>query len=165
MKWQDVSKIAKDNGFVEEYDENLECPVLDEDKVSVHKQLTRTIPDTNAFMFGNLSSQLMDFLEPEMESGGNIVEYHSCEFFPERWFDAVFVIQCNNTVLYDRLQQRGYNPTKVKENIECEIFQEVLNEAKESYADEIVYQLSGETDANFADSIKQITNFIENFKQ
>lgn len=34
MKWQDVSKIAKDNGFVEEYDENLECPILDEDKVS-----------------------------------------------------------------------------------------------------------------------------------
>lgn len=33
MKWQDVSKIAKENGFVEEYDENLECPVLDEDKV------------------------------------------------------------------------------------------------------------------------------------
>lgn len=107
----------------------------------------------------------MDFLEPEMESGGNIVEYHSCEFFPERWFDAVFVVQCNNTALYDRLQQRGYNTNKVKENIECEIFQEVLNEAKESYADEIVYQLSGETDANFADSIKQITNFIENFKQ
>lgn len=34
MKWQAVSKIAKDNGFVEEYDERLECPVLDEDKVS-----------------------------------------------------------------------------------------------------------------------------------
>lgn len=34
MKWQDVSKIAKENSFVEEYDENLECPILDEDKVS-----------------------------------------------------------------------------------------------------------------------------------
>lgn len=34
MKWQDVSKIAKENGFIEEYDETLECPILDEDKVS-----------------------------------------------------------------------------------------------------------------------------------
>lgn len=34
MKWQDVSKIAKENGFVEEYDEKLECPILDEDAVS-----------------------------------------------------------------------------------------------------------------------------------
>lgn len=34
FKWQDVSKIAKDNGFVEEFDEKLNCPILDEDKVS-----------------------------------------------------------------------------------------------------------------------------------
>lgn len=33
LKWQDVSKIAKENGFVNEYDEKLECPILDEDKV------------------------------------------------------------------------------------------------------------------------------------
>lgn len=107
----------------------------------------------------------MDHLEPEMESGGNIVEYHSCDFFPERWFDAVFVIRCNNTILYDRLQDRGYNQTKVKENIECEIFQMVLNEAKESYDEDIVFQLSGETEADFAESIRQIKEFLQNFKQ
>lgn len=107
----------------------------------------------------------MDHLEPEMESGGNIVEYHSCDFFPERWFDAVFVIRCNNTILYDRLQDRGYNQTKVKENIECEIFQMVLNEAKESYDEDIVFQLSGETEADFDESIRQIKEFLQNFKQ
>lgn len=41
MKWQDVSKIAKDKGYVEEYDENLECPVLDEDKVSVEMKFSK----------------------------------------------------------------------------------------------------------------------------
>lgn len=163
MKWQDVSKIAKENGFVEEYDERLECPILDEEKVSW--SLIRLNWEKTNFIVFPFYTQLMDLLEPEMDAGGNIVEYHSCEFFPERWFDAVYVIQCNNTILYDRLQQRGYNQTKIKENIECEIFQEVLNEAKESYADEIVYQLSGETEANFVDGIKQITDFIENFKQ
>lgn len=34
LKWQDVSKIAKDNEFVEDHDVQLACPVLDEDKVS-----------------------------------------------------------------------------------------------------------------------------------
>lgn len=34
-KWQDVSNIAKENNFVDEYDETLECPVLDEDKVGL----------------------------------------------------------------------------------------------------------------------------------
>lgn len=41
-----------------------------------------------------------------MAKGGNIVDYHSCDFFPERWFDGVFVIRCNNTTLYDRLAAR-----------------------------------------------------------
>lgn len=44
-----------------------------------------------------------------MANGGNIVDYHGCEFFPERWFDAVFVIRTNNTVLYDRLKTRLFH--------------------------------------------------------
>lgn len=108
---------------------------------------------------------MIDYLEPEIESGGNIVEYHSSDFFPERWFDAVFVIQCNNTILYDRLQERGYNQTKIKQNVEFEIFQFSINEAMECYAEDIVFTLLGETDADFLDSIKQITDFINNFKK
>lgn len=45
-------------------------------------------------------------MEGMMAKGGNIVDYHGCEFFPERWFDAVFVIRTNNTALYDRLTAR-----------------------------------------------------------
>lgn len=97
--------------------------------------------------------------------GGNIVEYHACDFFPERWFDAVFVVQCNNTILYDRLEKRNYNPIKLRQNIECEIFQTVLNEANESYAEEKIFHLSGETEQDFIDSIKKITNFISNWKK
>jgi len=32
--WLDCSKIAKENDFVEEYDEEYDCPILDEEKVS-----------------------------------------------------------------------------------------------------------------------------------
>lgn len=35
MKWQDVSEIAKKNGFTEGHDDTLDCPILDEDQVSV----------------------------------------------------------------------------------------------------------------------------------
>ena len=51
-------------------------------------------------------SQVLDELEDIMSGGGNIVEYHGCDFFPERWFDAVFVLRTDNTILYDRLEQR-----------------------------------------------------------
>lgn len=107
----------------------------------------------------------MDSLEPVMEKGGNIVEYHSCEFFPERWFDAVFVIQCENSILYDRLIERGYNDEKIKQNIECEIFRVVLEEAMESYDEDIVVPLSGETEADFTLSTEKILQFIDNFKK
>lgn len=49
---------------------------------------------------------MLDIMESMMEKGGNIVDYHGSEFFPERWFDGVFVIRTNNTILYDRLVAR-----------------------------------------------------------
>ena len=63
-----------------------------------------------------------DELEPLMSTrGGIILEFHSCDFFPERWFQLVVLLRCDNTQLYDRLQARGYNEKKITENIECEI--------------------------------------------
>ena len=65
--------------------------------------------------FGKMSSnwsflcslrQVIDELEEQMSSGGIIVEYHGCDFFPERWFDIVFVLRTNNTTLYERLEQK-----------------------------------------------------------
>lgn len=96
-----------------------------------------------------------------MSEGGNIVEYHGCDFFPQRWFDAVFVVTCNNTVLYDRLAARGYNPTKITKNIECEIFQMLLNEAKDCYDEDIVFELSGDSETDFDDSVETISEFLD----
>lgn len=41
-----------------------------------------------------------------MPNGGHIVDFHSCELFPERWFDLIVVLNTNNTTLYDRLEKR-----------------------------------------------------------
>jgi len=56
--------------------------------------------------------QVIDELEERMSKGGNIVDYHSCEFFPERWFDIVFVLRTDNSILYKRLQQRFVHNNK-----------------------------------------------------
>ncbi len=53
-----------------------------------------------------VSLQVIDELEEQMGEGGNIVDYHGCEFFPERWFDIVFVLRTDNTALYQRLEHR-----------------------------------------------------------
>ena len=56
--------------------------------------------------YSMLILQVCDELEDLMEEGGIIVDYHGCDFFPERWFDRVVVLQTDNTVLYDRLSRR-----------------------------------------------------------
>ena len=50
--------------------------------------------------------KLCDELEDSMTEGGNIVDYHGCDLFPERWFDLVVVLQTENGILYDRLANR-----------------------------------------------------------
>ena len=51
--------------------------------------------------------QVVDELEEKMQMGGNVVDYHGCDFFPERWYDIVFVLRTDNTVLYNRLEHRS----------------------------------------------------------
>lgn len=41
-----------------------------------------------------------------MGDGGVIIDYHGCDFFPERWFHIVFVLRTDNTNLYNRLESR-----------------------------------------------------------
>jgi hypothetical protein len=76
-----------------------------------------------------------------MAAGGNIVDYHSCGFFPERyesagcsgpssgtdggcllrclsWFDLVVVLQTNNTVLYERLEKRCAAQRSVQRSVQ-----------------------------------------------
>ena len=51
-------------------------------------------------------SQLLDELEPIVSAGGVILDWHTCDIFPERWIDLVVVLRCNHTLLWDRLEKR-----------------------------------------------------------
>ena len=51
-------------------------------------------------------NQVVDEMEDMMLAGKNVVDYHSCDFFPERWFHLVVVLRTDNTVLYSRLEKR-----------------------------------------------------------
>uniref|UniRef100_A0A5F8HJ81 Adenylate kinase 6 n=1 Tax=Monodelphis domestica TaxID=13616 RepID=A0A5F8HJ81_MONDO len=104
-------------GLYDGFDEEYVCPILDEDRV-------------------------VDELENKMKEGGVIVDYHGCDFFPERWFHIVFVLQTDNSVLYTRLEKRGYSIKKLQDNVQCEIFQILYEEAMASYKPEIVHRLN-----------------------
>jgi adenylate kinase len=136
-----------------------------------------------------------------MSEGGNVVDFHGCDFFPERWFDLVVVLRTDNSVLYSRLKARygpssygitwrpslsrqffvkqgadffmgsktippplrNYQDAKLMENIEAEILQVCLDEAKESYSEDIVWELSNNTVEEMEQNSKKILDWITDY--
>ncbi|XP_068104192.1 adenylate kinase isoenzyme 6 [Hyperolius riggenbachi] len=139
LAYVNVGDLAKEGNLYEGFDEEYNCPILDEDRV-------------------------VDELEDRMCEGGVIVDYHGCDFFPERWFHIVFVLRTDNSILYERLESRGYNKKKLQDNIQCEIFQTIYEEAAESYQQDIVHQLPSNTPEDMERNLDQITQWIQQWR-
>jgi adenylate kinase len=109
--------------------------------------------------------KLLDYLETvfeeaEADSLSCIADFHVCEIFPERWFDLVLVLRTRTDVLYDRLQARRYNDRKRDENMQSEIMQVILEEAKEAYDPEIVYEVPSNNLDEMESNAKRVLDWI-----
>ena len=111
-------------------------------------------------MVASRCAQLLDELEDELEGGGVVIDYHSAELFPERWFDLVLVLRAENSVLYDRLQSRGYSAKKLADNVEAEIMQVILDEARDSYREEIVIELPSNTIEDIESNVARTATWL-----
>jgi len=137
-----VGEFAKENNCLGDWDPEYESHELDEDP-------------------------LLDLLEEKVGKGdgGYVVEHHVPDLFPERWFDLVLVLRCENTVLYDRLMARGYGGKKLEENCQAEIFQTILDEAKESYREEIVVELKSEVEEQVVSNVSRVMMWVDQWKE
>ncbi|CAK4660891.1 hypothetical protein LEN26_014439 [Aphanomyces euteiches] len=142
LRYVNVGDLVKERDLHSGRDDEFDCFLLDEDKVV---------------------DEMDDMMSSE--DGGVIVDFHTCDFFPERWFDLVVVLRTDNTTLFDRLTQRGYNAKKVTENVECEIMQVVLQEAQESYVAEIVQELPSVTVQDMENNIERIVTWMNHWVQ
>lgn len=100
-----------------------------------------------------------------MTTGGYILDWHACDLFPERWIDLVIVLRCDSTVLYDRLTGRGYTGKKLEENMDSEIMQVLLEEARESYKEEIVVELTSEKAEDVEGNLERLEQWIEGWRR
>jgi broad-specificity NMP kinase len=62
-------------------------------------------------------------------------------------------------------RSRDYPLKKIQENNEAEILQTVLDEARESYAEEIIVELRSETVEDMESNVSRIVQWIENWKR
>ncbi|KAI9013195.1 AAA domain-containing protein [Gaertneriomyces semiglobifer] len=143
------------------------CPSLTHVEVGalVKKQELHTGFDSEFNSYIINEDAVIDELEMAMSSteGGMVVDHHGSDFFPERWFDLVVVLRTRNEILWQRLEKRGYDVKKIQENIECEIMQVVLEEARESYRPEIVWELESEGVEQMEENVQKIVDWVEDF--
>ncbi|KAJ7630737.1 AAA domain-containing protein [Roridomyces roridus] len=135
LKHINVGEWVKEKGWFEEFDEEWQSYTVDEDK-------------------------LLDELEPVVAAGGVILDWHTCEAFPERWADLVVVLRCDHSQLWQRLEKRNYHLKKIQENNEAEIMQVVLEEARASYPPEIVVELKSDSMQDMEANIARIVEWI-----
>jgi broad-specificity NMP kinase len=82
-----------------------------------------------------------------------------------RWFDLVVALTCDNTIIYDRLAARGYSANKIQENVECEIMQVVVEEARESYQPEILVILTSNNLDDMEENVERIESWVQEFEK
>jgi adenylate kinase len=109
--------------------------------------------------------RLLDCVENDLEEGGQIIDWHACDLFPRKQIDLVCVIRCDNKILYDRLKARNYGGKKLEENMDCEIMEVLLNEAREAYDEEIVVELRSESTEDIDANVERIETWIRNWRK
>ncbi|KAM0804578.1 hemoglobin and proliferation-regulated protein HBR1 [Usnea florida] len=140
LKHLSINQVVKDRSCHDGWDEEYESWVVDDDK-------------------------LLDSLEDELPQGGHIIDWHSCDIFPQNWIDLVVVLRTDSTKLYDRLKARKYPERKLQENLDSEIMEVLLEEARESYDEEIVVELQSNEVDDVEGNVARIETWIKNWKQ
>jgi len=106
-----VIKIIQKNKLKEHYDRKRKCHVIDTDKLN--NALVKLIKDA------------------EKKEKGLVIDSHLSHYLPEKYVDLCIVTRCSLKELKNRLQKRHYSKPKIEENLQAEIFEVCLTEAKE----------------------------------
>jgi len=112
FKYIDVNKLIKENKLSSGYDRKRKCKIVDIKKLN--KSSIKTINNYKIIQ------------------KGVVIDSHFSHYLPKKYVDLCIVTKCSLKELNKRLKKRGYNKNKIKENLECEIFDICLNEAKEA---------------------------------
>ena len=133
-----INNIVKQRGCHSGWDETAQSYIVDEDS-------------------------LLDALEEYQIGlrGGYTIDWHACDLFPKSWIDLVVVLRTSTNKLYDRLQARGYKEGKLQENLDAEIMEVILEEARESYDAEIVVELKSEEVGDLEANVERIERWVE----
>lgn len=127
----DVDKIIKKYNISEGYDKKRKTKIIDVKKLN--KALIKEISNYKKF-----NSKKNPHIKKSIKNNkkliknGIIIDSHLSHYLPNKYVDLCVVTKCDLKVLEKRLKKKGYSKEKIRENLDTEIFDICLNEAKES---------------------------------
>ena len=116
----DVNKIISKYGLSEGYDRKRKTKIIDTNKLN--RRLILEIKNINK----------------NKKYNGIIIDSHLSHYLPKKYADFCIVAKCSIKELNKRLKKKKFHQSKIKENIEAEIFDVCLNEAIKMKHDVIV---------------------------
>ncbi len=124
----DVNSFAKTAHIYSSYDRKRQCYVVDEAKlarslIKVRQKALKAGKKGTIRRQPNVPNRSSDW--------GIIFDSHLSHFLPRKYADLCLVARCSLKALRQRLQERGYSASKVRENLDAEIFEVCLSEARE----------------------------------
>ena len=75
------------------------------------------------------------------------------------------VLRTDSTKLYDRLKARNYPEKKLQENLDSEIMEVLLEEARDGFDADIVVELRSDEVGDLQSNVERIEAWIENWKK
>lgn len=103
-------------------------------------------------------------MEDDAQKGGLIIDWHACDLFPKSWIDLVVVLRVGSATLYDRLKARDYPEAKLQENLDSELMDVLIQEAREAYDEEIVIELRSEESEEMEENVERIEAWVKQWK-
>lgn len=107
LKYVDVSKLIKENNLSDGFDKKRNCDIIDIKK---------------------LNKELIKIIKKEKNI---IIDSHLSHYLPRKYVDLCIVTKCTLKTLEKRLKKRGYKKSKIRENLDAEIFDTCRTEAEE----------------------------------
>ena len=109
LSYIDVTEIIKDKGIDEGFDNKRKCLIVDTDR-----------------LFSEIKSHIK-----KIKGKGVIIDSHLSHYLPADFLQILIITTCDIGMLKERLKERGYDESKIRENLDAEIFSLCSNEALE----------------------------------
>lgn len=77
----------------------------------------------------------------------------------------MIVVRADSTLLYDRLKARGYVDKKLDENMDAEIMQVLLEEARAAFDEEIVVELRSDDADEVERNVERIEAWVRMWRE